>query len=788
MDNSIVTLFRYLRETSTPYHMTLDKMLGRIKNGKSKDLVMELRGLVNTNKEEYDKKKTYLPAICFGGEFTIRGKEHCKTPSGLMTLDYDKFPSTKSMDETREQLKKNKHVVSIFYSPSFKGIKVLVRIPTTNREDYSRYFKQFNRDFPNEHFDLNNSDISRVCFESYDPDIYINYKADTYDPVLVDEGYTVSQKVPLFPINDEMEIIDRIMAFNWKKDFIDGERNNFVFDIAGAFCEYGVSETTAIGYIKNNVIIGKFSDREAENAIKSAYKKRAFDSKYFEDYQKRDSIIADLPKGRSEVINKHNITDETYQQISDDYAVKAFWFFDKKGDVKIDLLKYKFFLEGNGFKKYFPSNSQKPIWVKVYSNIVEEISAEKIKDFTLTYLMDKKEFTVWRRCANYQNIFSENFLVMLDNIELMMLKDTKDVSFIAYRNGILKVTKNKRELIDYPDVDGYLWRKSIIDRDLVITDKTENDYQKFIYNISNNEPYPVECTIGYLLSRYKNKTNVKAIILNDEIISDNPEGGTGKGLMVQGLKRVRNVSILDGKSFDDKKSFAYQTVGPETDILVFDDAKKNFDFESKFSLVTEGMTLERKNKDAIKLTVEESPKLLISTNYAIRGSGNSHDRRRHEIEIAQHYNKSLTPRDEFGHELFEDWDDEQFNRFDNYMSICIQYYLKDGLVEQNGKNIRERKLIAETSMEFIEWIKDADLVPFNVRHDKAAKYSEFISEYPDFTKWLRRKTFNIWIKKYADFEGIKYVEGKTSNNRWFELNLGDKVDIREEEETVFDSF
>ena len=63
---------------------------------------------------------------------------------------------------------------------------------------------------------------------------------------------------------------------------------------------------------------------------------------------------------------------------------------------------------------------------------------------------------------------------------------------------------------------------------------------------------------------------------------------------MQGISQVRNVSILDGKQFDDRKSFPYQTVSSETHILVFDDVKKNWDFESKFSLVTEGITLERK--------------------------------------------------------------------------------------------------------------------------------------------------------------------------------------------------
>jgi hypothetical protein len=233
------------------------------------------------------------------------------------------------------------------------------------------------------------------------------------------------------------------------------------------------------------------------------------------------------------------------------------------------------------------------------------------------------------------------------------------------------------------------------------------------------------------------------------------------------LKQIRKVSILDGKSFDDKKSFPYQTVNIETEILVFDDVKKNFDFENKFSLVTEGLTLERKNKDAIKLSVEQSPKMVLSTNYAIKGEGNSHDRRRHEIEIAQYYNGKLTPFDEFGRQLFDDWSEEDFIKFDNYMVWCIQTFLSNGLISQNAKNIRLRKFIAESSMEFYEWVQDSENVPLNIMLDKKEYLNKFVDEYQDFKKWLTAKRFNIWVQKYCKFTNQKYLEGNTNGFRWF---------------------
>jgi hypothetical protein len=58
------------------------------------------------------------------------------------------------------------------------------------------------------------------------------------------------------------------MDWNWSKDFREGERNAFIFDIAGAFCEYGISQYNAENYILNNVIIGDFSEFEAKTTIK----------------------------------------------------------------------------------------------------------------------------------------------------------------------------------------------------------------------------------------------------------------------------------------------------------------------------------------------------------------------------------------------------------------------------------------------------------------------------------------------------------------------------------------
>lgn len=777
MDYEFSVFKELLNSKDVPYLVGLDKIINRIKAGKSKSIIDDIR-----NGET--KLKNTLPCILFGGTFSERNGNSLIKHSGLMCVDFDKYPTDEDMCEHRKLLEQNPHFILLFTSPSGNGTKGVVRIPEATKETHPKYFTAFQKEFVFDYWDKSCSNVDRVCFESYDPDIYVNLEATIFEPVLIDTGFSNYERVPVIPLNDDDKIIEKIMAFDWKKDFIEGERNAFIFDLAGMFCEYGINQSHTEGYILNNVVIGAFSELEAKTTIKSAYKKRQFGTKYFEDYVKLERVKADLKKGKSAVIKKHNISEETFDEIKEVIEHDDFWYItvDKTGKEKIfiDTLKYKFFLERNGFKKYYPVGTQKPSWVFIESNKVKITSVEMIKDFVLNYLITKKEFEVWNYCAKYQNLFAENFLLMLESIDLKMLNDTKKISYIAFNNGVLEITKDEIKLVDFIDIDFYIWDEHILKRDFISLEDFNNDYKTFILNISNNEPIAIECAIGYLISTYKNRSNNKAIILNDEVISENPEGGTGKGVFVQGIGQIRKTSIIDGKLFDGKKSFPYQTVSLDTKILVFDDVIKNFNFEEKFSLVTEGLTLERKNKDATKLSVSESPKLIISTNYAIRGEGNSHDRRRYELEIAQYYGKDLTPEDEFKRQLFDDWDLSDFEKFDNYMVFCLQQFLKIGLVKQNAKNIKMRKFIAETAMEFFEFVKEYDNVPRNKRNDKKIYFDKFIDEYPDFKRWLTRKKFNIWVQKFCSFMKYEYLSDNSNGFQWFEIKTDEPIVLDDE--------
>ena len=94
-----------------------------------------------------------------------------------------------------------------------------------------------------------------------------------------------------------------------------------------------------------------------------------------------------------------------------------------------------------------------------------------------------------------------------------------------------------------------------------------------------------------------------------------------------------------------------------------------------------------------------------------------------------------------------------------------------------------RKFIAESSMEFYEWISEDDNFSFNVRYNKIEMFTLFTNEYQDYKKYLSQKKFTTWVKKYANFLNLDYKQGNTNGNRWFEIINNNK--IKEEDEIPF---
>ncbi len=125
-------------------------------------------------------KINHLSSVTLAGEFSHRSKKGLIKSSGLACLDIDIY--NKDLTELKQEINKNPCVALSFISPS-GGLKVVVRIPVVKTaEEYDKSYLELLDEFkkyePKQ--DTSTKDISRLCFLSHDPNIYVNDQAKEF--------------------------------------------------------------------------------------------------------------------------------------------------------------------------------------------------------------------------------------------------------------------------------------------------------------------------------------------------------------------------------------------------------------------------------------------------------------------------------------------------------------------------------------------------------------------------------------------------------------------------------
>ncbi|MBK8551072.1 MAG: hypothetical protein IPL53_08470 [Ignavibacteria bacterium] len=110
-------------------------------------------------------------------------------------------------------------------------------------------------------------------------------------------------------------------------------------------------------------------------------------------------------------------------------------------------------------------------------------------------------------------------------------------------------------------------------------------------------------------------------------------------------RKLKNLVEEDGRNFSMKSNFAFQRISLDTQVY-FLMTSKAFDFNRLFAMITDNMSVE-KNKNAFSIPFDESPKILLSTNFVIKEDETVLQIVNLKIELRslQHKFKSM---DEFG--------------------------------------------------------------------------------------------------------------------------------------------
>ena len=458
----------------------------------------------------------------------------------------------------------------------------------------------------------------------------------------------------------------------------------------------------------------------------------------------------------------------------------TFWDIDKKGLPVVNRYKLQVFLtQIGGFRLYFyDPNSTIYRLVRIKDGFVEESSTEQIKRFIKEYvdkLPDSFDGGVTPQdlleliYKGASVLFSDAFFEFFDRADIDFLQDAQDLAYYPFINGVVEVKKGSIELKTYGELNKYVWRSQVIDHHIYIDqDKLEAEqieYYRFVNLVSDSNlertTYGITL-IGYLLHKYKDPGRPFSVILAEETENEASGGGTGKGIFVKALGFLNNLVRVDGKNFKVDKNFAFQRVDLDTKILAIEDTRRNVDFEGFYSIITEGITVEKKNKDELFIPFKDSPKVVFTTNYTIPNSGNHAKRRQKVFEFCPYFGPKHSPEDEFGHKFFDDWDLDEWNRFYNFMFTCVQNYLEFGVLEiATSDKLGRKQIRVQYGEEFLDFIFAASEEHKNYPVKFEQLYNDFLTQSGFDKKDYSVKRFSKALEESCNILGIEY-SGKRS--------------------------
>jgi VirE N-terminal domain/AAA domain/Primase C terminal 1 (PriCT-1) len=234
---------------------TIQQVIDVIRNENFKNEIDRIRN--EQDKKKRDGLKKMLPAITVSAIFNgQRLKDNFVSHSGLMQIDLDNL---EDLNFTREQVINDEFSFAVFNSPSNMGLKILVKIPA-NIQLHEKHFLHLEKYYLLNYgisIDKSCKDITRLMFLTADKSIYVNENS---------KEFTLS-------ILSTQDIIftDAVNRINTKKEFKNGNRNNYVFYLACECKRMHLDEQYCQQYCTRLYFNPDFETDEILRTIKSAY-------------------------------------------------------------------------------------------------------------------------------------------------------------------------------------------------------------------------------------------------------------------------------------------------------------------------------------------------------------------------------------------------------------------------------------------------------------------------------------------------------------------------------------
>lgn len=778
-----VALFETTFQITKPKHPFLDEILRDIESDKYKNL---FENVANSDIKDFIKRnKTHCCTLSVDCNHRKAGYSEDKIISytNLIQIDIDKIPFDK-FEEVRKLLINDKHTAFCFRSISGNGLKAAFIVDhKRHKESFEAIEKYFKTEY-NLEIDPSVKDLFRLCFISYDPNIYIDEYAE---PFLLDDSHVVSKGVlapnkqntnksivpPRFdeikkhkasitsretkknvPIIDSTEtLLDYLKGMLFERGEL-GKRHNTRMEAGKIFGNF-LSQTPynldeAVNLLLNFIVENNLTSDE-ELAKKELYQFISYGMNYKKTFSKQKTV-----------------TNGAFWTITENEAGKK--------TLTINNYHLLLFLSQSGLHNVNLGNNNKPNYrfVSLKNNIIENVSDEQLSSLFREFIdqleIDEKDkgFIIGELFDIIPYLTDPRKLKFgLEIKEIKFLKDSKDKSFFFFNNTVLEVSKNGINLVDYSDINGVVWRSNIIDKDFepLLDDDIDNSlFSKFITNTCKDKDSFIldvdrhlsqRITIGYHLHRYKTPRNNKSIVYSENNLESVANGRTGKSLIMKGISHCRNTLKLDGRRLKLGNEFIFQHLDYDTEIIYIDDIDRFMKFETFYPTISEGVRFRRIYEAEQWIPFHDSPKFALSTNYGLQGNSESDKARRFDMELLSYYNATRTPALEFDSYFFDEWDDYEWNLFYNYMLQCVKLYFENDcqLKEYKSDTLELKKLVSAIGKNFYEFAE-------TLQRDEFIPNSEIYSLYVSFLGVddadIPKKGIAYKIKTYCETLGLEF--------------------------------
>jgi len=538
--------------------------LARFKSDKHKKAIEILRRILATDEARYEREKKRHPAVTFGGTFTDpRSKDTVKEPSGLMVLDWD--DDIPDPEKFRDALKKHAFILSAFVSPSNRGVKAVAVVPKTKDPDeFKQIFNQVEAVLPG--LDKSGKDISRLCFECWDPRLWINKKASCFK---------YKKQPDAKPKKSEPGE--------------DAEKLKATIDLAvakGKCIVKGYDNWLKVGFV--------IADLLGEDGREYFHKVSRLDPDEYEPKECDDQFDKCL-KSEGQGVNLGTVIK---------YAK----------DAGVDI---------NKAKLSSPSNETDKEWIKRHVFRIE--SVERSTKFAHVLVNDdniaeyfesvgkKMSETLLARASMIGDLEKWPTSIKNDMLsdfdESKIQRDTADTGYLYFKNCTVKIRKGKPFEILSGEDRPLVWRKHIIDDNFTPTTKTHKIVE--IAKLTSVDYNRLQLGIGYLLHRYWFRHATKIVWACDFNPQSRNDGRRGKDLLTTLAKFARDWTTLKWKP---GHNFWTGPIKPDTAICHFEDVSNHLATDSEIkSVITGDLSLEHKGRDVRAIKFENKPKFSASS-------------------------------------------------------------------------------------------------------------------------------------------------------------------------------